>query len=204
MNIHRFILLSCGCLSLSALLTSCSSSVQKAEAEGQASKEEASVEVFNLKKEQLSSAVKIPGELIAYQQVDIYAKVSSFVKKLHVDVGSVVTAGQLLATMEAPELTSQLSGAESRLKSQEAVYLASKATYERLLETSKTPGTVSQNDLDLALAKQNSLALPSSTVATLRAFLSHSRSPLKLGTLCKNCHSRSTSCCWQASLSLKL
>ncbi len=36
------------------------------------------------------------------------------------------------------------------------MYLASKASYDRLLETSKTPGTVSQNDLDLALARQNS------------------------------------------------
>lgn len=93
---------------------------------------------------------------MAFQHVDIYAKVSSFVKKLYVDVGSEVKEGQLLATMEAPELESQMNGAESRLKSQEAVYQASKATYTRLLETSKTPGTISQNDLDVALGKQNS------------------------------------------------
>lgn len=110
---------------------------------------------FELKPERLSSTLKIPGELIAYQQVDLYAKVSSFIKTLHADVGSEVRAGQLLATLEAPELNSQLLGAASRLKSQEATYLASKATYERLLQTSRTPGTVSQNDLDLALARQN-------------------------------------------------
>jgi len=110
---------------------------------------------FELKSERLSSTLKIPGELIAYQQVDLYAKVSSFIKTLHADVGSEVTAGQLLATLEAPELNSQLLGAASRLKSQEAKYLASKSTYERLLQTSQTPGTVSQNDLDLALAQQN-------------------------------------------------
>ncbi|GAA4303494.1 efflux RND transporter periplasmic adaptor subunit [Compostibacter hankyongensis] len=113
-------------------------------------------EVFVLRKGQLSSSLKIPGELIAFQQVDLYAKVSSFVRKLYVDVGSEVHRGQRLAEMEAPELSSQLAGAASRLKSQEAVYLASKATYERLLQTSKTPGTVSQNDLDLADAKQKS------------------------------------------------
>ncbi len=110
---------------------------------------------FELKPERLSSTLRIPGELIAYQQVDLYAKVSSFIKTLHVDVGSEVQLGQLLATLEAPELSSQLLGAASRLKSQEATYLASKATYERLLQTSQTPGTVSQNDLDLALARQN-------------------------------------------------
>jgi RND family efflux transporter MFP subunit len=116
----------------------------------------AATEVITLQKGQLSSSLQIPGELIAYQQVDLYAKENSFVKKLYVDVGSEVKAGQLLATMEAPELSSQLSAAESRLKSQEALYLASKSNYDRLLETSKTPGTISQNDLDQALAKKNS------------------------------------------------
>jgi RND family efflux transporter MFP subunit len=129
---------------------------ERKKATAEAGVEAHAVEAFPLKKDQLASNIQIPGELIAFQQVDIYAKVSSFVKKLHVDVGSEVREGQLLATMEAPELTSQLVTSESRLKSFEAIYQASKANYERLLETSKTPGTVSQNDLDVALAKQRS------------------------------------------------
>ena len=141
-------------------LQSCGSSRAEEEeskkAAAEASVEAHAVDAFPLKKDQLASNIQIPGELIAFQQVDIYAKVSSFVKKLHVDVGSEVREGQLLATMEAPELTSQLVTSESRLKSFEAIYQASKANYERLLETSKTPGTVSQNDLDVALAKQRS------------------------------------------------
>jgi membrane fusion protein (multidrug efflux system) len=112
--------------------------------------------VFPLQKGRLAADLKTPGELIAYQQVDLYAKENSFVKKLYVDVGSEVRAGQLLVVMEAPELASSLSGAQSRLKSQEAVYIASKANYNRLVETSKTPGTISQNDLDQADARQKS------------------------------------------------
>ena len=128
---------------------------------GEAEKAESTAEVpaipaISIAKGKLSSSLKLPGELIAFQQVDIYAKVSSFVKKLSVDVGSEVSTGQLLATMEAPELTAQLNAAESRLKSQEAVYLASKANYDRLHTTSLTPGTVSKNDLDQALARQQS------------------------------------------------
>jgi RND family efflux transporter MFP subunit len=73
-----------------------------------------------------------------------------------VDVGSQVKQGQLLATMEAPEIGSQLAGSQSKLESFNALYQASKATYNRLLETSKTPGTISPNELELALAKQNS------------------------------------------------
>ncbi|MBS1935195.1 MAG: efflux RND transporter periplasmic adaptor subunit, partial [Bacteroidetes bacterium] len=113
-------------------------------------------EVFSLQKGQLNSSFRLPGELISFQQVDLYAKVNSFIKKLYVDVGSEVKTGQLLAVMEAPEINSQLSAAESKLKSQEAVYIASKATYDRLFETSKTPGTISPNDLDIALAKEKS------------------------------------------------
>ena len=112
--------------------------------------------VVTVDKGKLSPTLAIPGELIAFQQVDLYSKVNSFVRKMYVDVGSEVKTGQLLATMEAPEINSQLTGAESRLKSAEALYIASKAYYNRLLETSKTPGTISPNDLDAALAKQNS------------------------------------------------
>ncbi|MGK6350700.1 efflux RND transporter periplasmic adaptor subunit [Parapedobacter sp. DT-150] len=139
-----------------ALWQACGSSNAEGESSDAAVEAEVpSIAAFELKHDRLSSTLKIPGELIAYQQVDLYAKVSSFIKTLHADVGSEVRAGQLLATLEAPELNSQLLGAESRLKSQEATSLASKATYARLLQTSKTPGTISQNDLELALARQN-------------------------------------------------
>jgi RND family efflux transporter MFP subunit len=113
-------------------------------------------EVFAVQKGMLTTSLQIPGELVAFQQVDIYAKENSFVKKLYVDVGSEVTTGQLLATMDAPEVNSELSAASSKLQSQNALYIASKASYERLLETSKTPGTVAPNDLDIALSKMNS------------------------------------------------
>ncbi|RFS20231.1 efflux RND transporter periplasmic adaptor subunit [Chitinophaga silvatica] len=137
-------------------LSSCTASGAKDEKHEPAAAVATAVEAFSLEKSNLTSSIRIPGELVAFQQVDLYAKVNSFVKKLNVDVGSTVSTGQLLATMEAPEMNAQLSGAESKLKSQEAIYLSSKATYDRLLETSKTPGTVSQNDLDLAFARQKS------------------------------------------------
>ncbi len=116
----------------------------------------AAVEAFILSKNDFASSIKIPGELVAYQQVDLYAKISSYIKKLHVDIGSEVKEGEILAELEAPEINSQLSAAESKLKSQEAIYLSSKATYNRLYETSKTPGTISKNDLEVADAKQKS------------------------------------------------
>ena len=140
-----------------ALFCSCHSEENSGKKKTEIQPAEAPVtEVFSLKKGRLSSSLQIPGELIAWQQVDLYAKVNSFVKKLYVDVGSEVKEGELLATMEAPEMGSQLAGAQSNMKSREAIYLASKANYDRLLETSKTPGTISPNDLEQAAARKNS------------------------------------------------
>lgn len=132
------------------------SAEEKKEAKEASTNEVPAIAVFALEKKALSTSLSVPGELTAFQQVDLFAKVNSFVKKLYVDVGSEVKTGQLLISMEAPELNSQLSGAKSRLKSQQALYFASKATYNRLLQTSKTPGTISPNDLEQADAKQQS------------------------------------------------
>lgn len=148
-----------GLLAAGTLFTSCHSSESKAaeeKKEATAPAPPATTDVISLQKGRLSSELKVPGELIAFQQVDLYAKENSFVKKLYADVGSEVKQGQLLIEMEAPEISSQLAGAESRLKSQEAIYTASKANYDRLVETAKTPGTISPNDIDQAAAHKNS------------------------------------------------
>jgi membrane fusion protein, multidrug efflux system len=140
--------------------SACSDKKQKDEI-AQTQKQESSIDtpsvtVVPVAKGTLNSTITVPGELIPFQEVDIYAKVTSYVKKLYVDIGSQVHTGDLLATLEAPELNSQLAASESHVKQQEAVYFASKAMYDRLLSTSKTPGTISQNDLEQAEAKKNS------------------------------------------------
>ena len=140
-------------LILAAGLSSCSNPDKNQEIQIQAP---AKVETFRIQKDKFTSTIQLPGELIAFQQVDLYAKVPSFVKELKVDIGSQVQVGDLLVSLEAPELSSQVNAAESRLKSQEALYEASNANYNRLLEAGKTPGTVSQNDIDQANAHKNS------------------------------------------------
>lgn len=114
------------------------------------------IETFQISKEKLYTELRIPAELTGFQQVDIYAKVSSFVKELKADIGTQVKKGQLLMVLEAPEISSQLAAAESRLRSQEAIYTASNSTYKRLLETSKVEGTISKNDLEQADSRKNS------------------------------------------------
>jgi len=139
---------------------SCNSDKKEKEEIAQTEKQEAdiqtpAVELVPAEKGKLNSTIAVPGELVPYQEVDLFAKINSYVKKLMVDIGSEVHAGQLLAVLEAPEINSQLASAQSRIKQQEAVLFASKATYGRLLSTSKTPGTISQNDLEQAEAKMN-------------------------------------------------
>lgn len=140
-------------ISLALAFQGCSTGTSK---EAVNEPKENSVETFLLRKDKITTQFQLPGELIANQQVDIYAKVTSFVKAIHVDIGTEVSEGQLLLTLEAPEVNSQLAAAESRLKSIEAIYTADNANYNRLLETSKTAGAISQNDLDQATAKKNS------------------------------------------------
>jgi membrane fusion protein (multidrug efflux system) len=143
------------------LFGACQSNKKSKEEQQQQENQQAAVEtpavvLIPVQKGKLSSTITVPGELLPYQQVELYAKVNSYVKGLMVDIGSQVHEGQLLATLEAPEINSQLSTANSRIKQQQAVYFASKATYDRLFNTSKTPGTISQNDLEQAEAKKNS------------------------------------------------
>ena len=140
-------------VAMMTVFSSCSSTKRK---EGTSEEKIPAIEVVTAQKGHLSSSLQIPGELIAYQQVDLYAKITSFVKRISADVGSEVKTGQLLAVLEAPEINSQIAGAESRLQSVEAGYIASRANYNRLMETSKTPGTISPNELDMALAKTKS------------------------------------------------
>ena len=98
-------------------LTSCNSKKE----ETVTAEIEPKTETFSLEKEKLTTELRLPAELTGFQQVDLYAKVSSFVKLLKVDIGTKVKKGQLLIVLEAPEISSQLAAAESRLKSMEAI-----------------------------------------------------------------------------------
>lgn len=144
----------------SIAVSSCSGDKKQKEEQEAVMKQESAVDTptvqtIELTKGKLTSAIQVPGELVPYQQVDLYAKTNAFVKKLLVDVGSQVHAGQVLVTLDAPEVRSQLAEAKARVAQQQAIYLSSKSTYDRFINTAKTPGTIAQNDIDLAAAKKN-------------------------------------------------
>lgn len=101
--------------------------------------------------------VELPGEFLPYQSVAVRAKVTGFVKQVLVDRGSAVKEGELLATLEAPELTAQRVEAEAKVLSMqsqrveaEAKVVAAESTYDKLKSAAQTPGVVAGNDVILA------------------------------------------------------
>lgn len=110
-------------------------------------------QLSNVSEKALSSSARLPGQLHPYNEVNLFPKVNGFVKKLFVDRGSVVKKGQLLITLEAPEMESQLQAANSRYLQAQENALASKEKYQRLKEAAKEPGSVSSLDIDNALSK---------------------------------------------------
>jgi len=121
--------------------------------------------------QEVSRQIRLPGELQAYQDVAIYSKVQGFVEAINVDRGSRVKTGQLLARLRAPELDTQRSEAEAKVRAAqsqrveaaarvnsmraqrleaEAKLAANEATYQRLKAASATPGVVAGNDVEVA------------------------------------------------------
>ena len=112
--------------------------------------------LYSVKEQPLGTTLRLPAQLNAYEEVSIYPRVTGYIKNIPVDIGTMVKQGQVLMEMEAPEVEQNSLAAEATYLKAQAAFSASKGNYERLLNTSKTPGTVSANDLQLAQSKMQS------------------------------------------------
>ncbi|MBS1618088.1 MAG: efflux RND transporter periplasmic adaptor subunit [Bacteroidetes bacterium] len=118
----------------------------------------------------LRSAIKLPGELKPYEKVDIYPKMNGFVKEMYVDRGSHVGKGDLLMTLEAPEIAQQIQAAQGRLLEAREKLNASRDRYFRLRAATSVAGSVSELDLMNAGSRyQADSALEQSERANLSA-----------------------------------
>ncbi|MDX2150463.1 MAG: efflux RND transporter periplasmic adaptor subunit [Bryobacteraceae bacterium] len=113
-----------------------------------------SVETVRVESRPLSRALRLPGELLPYQSVQLRARVAGFIERIDVDRGSAVRKGQLLATLRAPEMAAQIAEAEARVEAAEsqraeaeARRLAAESTMARLKEAAKTEGAVAADEL---------------------------------------------------------
>ena len=118
---------------------------------------QAPVEVARVASKGVDRQVKLPGELQPYLAVPIYAKLPGFVKRVAVDRGSTVKQGQVLVTLEAPEMLAQINEAQAKAQAlglqraeAEAKLAGAQSTYDRLKAASATPGVVAENDVVVA------------------------------------------------------
>ncbi len=69
---------------------------------------------------ELSNDISLTGEFQPYQEVDLMAKVSGYVKSIPVDIGDQVKEGQVLATLEIPEMEDDLNRASAAVQAADA------------------------------------------------------------------------------------
>ena len=117
------------------------------------------VAVAKVDREDLYREVTIPAEFRPYEEVELHAKVSGYVDKMNVDFGDRVKAGQLLATLEVPELSDELHNAMAAVQKAEADHADAHLIYTRLAGVNQQqPNLVAQQDLDTAEAKDHATA----------------------------------------------
>jgi membrane fusion protein (multidrug efflux system) len=140
------------------------------------------VDVVRVLEQPLDVTLSLPGELTAFQSVAIHARVNGFVKTVNADRGSRLRTGDIIATIEAPELVAQRAEAQSKLQAAESQLAVTRAraesdrgTFDRLKAASATPGVVAGNDVLIAEktadASQSQVASAQQTIEAARQSL---------------------------------
>ena len=109
----------------------------------------------------VARTIMLTAEFRPYQQIDVHAKVAGYVREIRVDIGDHVKRGELLATLEVPELQDQIHQADAAIQQDEADLQRAKSAHEvqhlaymRLAQVVKLkPDLVAQQEVDDALAK---------------------------------------------------
>jgi RND family efflux transporter MFP subunit len=110
-------------------------------------------------------ALVLPGAVQAFYDAPIHARVSGYLKRWYVDIGSPVKAGQLLAEIDTPDLDQQLNQAKADLATAVANQQLSQITAQRWASL-LAKDAVSRQDAD---NKNGDLAAKTALVASARA-----------------------------------
>ncbi|MGA8102702.1 MAG: efflux RND transporter periplasmic adaptor subunit [Candidatus Acidiferrales bacterium] len=124
--------------------------------------------VVKVTRENLASTLEIASEFQPFQEIEVFAKVSGYIRKLEVDWGSHVKQGQVLAVLEVPELGQQIQQDEAAVRVSEhdlerakeerdraqSTYNVAHISYTRLADVQKSrPELVAQEEIDEAQGK---------------------------------------------------
>jgi membrane fusion protein, multidrug efflux system len=124
------------------------------------------VSVMHPQRADMVRTIEMPGDLVGFYEAALHAKVTGYLQTITVDKGDWVKAGQVLATLQVPELRSNLQQAQANLQ-------IARITYDRLRKVQQSdPRLVSQQDVDVAFAKfQQTRA----AVGTLQTMVDYTR-----------------------------
>jgi len=153
---------------IAALLGNACSKGTQVEARSEKSSSAPTVAVAKATVEDLSRGMILTAEFRPFQEVDLMAKVAGYVKSINVDVGDRVKEGQLLATLEIPEMAddraraqagvdrsqAEVTRAKDQVQQAQSAHEIAHLSYNRLAEVSKSkPGLVAQQEIDDAHSK---------------------------------------------------
>jgi RND family efflux transporter MFP subunit len=143
-------------LALSLFICGCNGNSKPA-ANKPAESDAQTVEVVPVASQKLATIFTLPAQLIPFQTVDIYPKVTGFMDVIRVDRGSRVQKGELIIRLSAPELVAQraqaesaLRAAQSQLTTVQAKLTSDQGTYLHMASAAQTPGVVAENDVMVA------------------------------------------------------
>ena len=131
----------------------------------------------------LTSDLVLTAEFEPFQQIDVMAKVSGYVRSIKVDIGDRVREGQVLAVLEIPEMEddltraaasidqaqAEIATASQELKRAEATHELAHLSYTRIADVLKRePGLVPQQEVDEAHSRD---VVAEAQIATAKAVL---------------------------------
>src|SRR5271154_1465247 len=163
----RYVLIAVGILALVALIAAVEYRMRDRDADPKTA-EIPTATVAMVRRGALSNTLTLAGQFQPYQEIEVHAKVSGYVRHIYVDIGDRVRAGQTLAVLEIPELDAQLKGtqaellhskdevvrAENEVIRAESDYSALHAAYTRLEQAaSARPGLIAEQELDDSRSK---------------------------------------------------
>ena len=114
----------------------------------------------------------LPGDIQPLNKAAIYARVNGYLKSWQQDIGAHVTAGQVLATIEAPDLDQQLAQAKATLASAKANYDIAVITanrYDILAKKQAAPQELADQSAADAAAKKAIMDADEANVLQLEA-----------------------------------
>ena len=149
-------------------LSSCANSNAAGPKAGNAPDAAPIVPVVRAARADLASDLVLTAEFEPYQQVDVMAKVAGYVRSILVDIGDRVHDGQVLATLEIPEMDDDLTKAAASIDQAEAEIATASdefhraeaahdqahLSYSRIADVLKRePGLVPQQEVDEARSR---------------------------------------------------